>query len=134
MDAFVSQKQRQSLLQVDIVRALERLPGMSQVQEEVLTDIGYSLDAVIVYRGGERIGVEVDGPSHFVGPSLRSPNGSTVLKHRQLRTLEGWNLVSVPYWEWSEICNAIGGRDPTTLESKKQAYMRDLLDGAGAGV
>jgi RAP domain len=129
MDAFVSKQESPSLLQVDIVGTLERLQDVSHVQEEVLTDTGYSLDAVIVYRGN-RIGVEVDGPSHFVGPLLRSPNGSTVLKHRQLRTLGGWKLVSIPYWEWDEICNASGGRDPTTLESKKQSFLRGVLDAA----
>jgi hypothetical protein len=90
MDAFLSAEDTPSRLQFDIVRSLEQLQEVSQVQKEILTDIGYSLDAIIVYRGN-RLGVEVDGPSHFlVGPSWQSsPNGSTVLKHRQLRTLEG---------------------------------------------
>jgi RAP domain len=124
MEAFVSRAGRPSRLQIGIVLALETLQEVSQVQEEVLTDIGYRLDAVIVYQG-IRLGVEVDGPSHFVGPSSQSsPNGKTVLKHRQLQTLEGWNLVSIPYWEWNEICNDTSG--------PKHAYLQKLLDGAVA--
>ena len=34
---------------------------------------------------GNKIGIEVDGPSHFVG---RKPTGSTILKHRQVSTLD----------------------------------------------
>ena len=49
-------------------------------------------------NNGERIAVEVDGPTHFVGRS-HQPTGSTLLKHRQLRYF-GWRLESVPYWEW----------------------------------
>ncbi len=56
---------------------------------------GYSLDLVVEWRD-ERLGVEVDGPSHFVG---REPNGTTLLKRRQLRHL-GWRLVSATHWKW----------------------------------
>ena len=38
---------------------------------------------------GNKIGIEVDGPSHFVG---RKPTGSTLLKHRQVITLDGIKL------------------------------------------
>ncbi len=48
---------------------------------------------------GERVGVEVNGPSHFIG---HDPNSATLLKRRQLRHL-GWRLASVPYWEWNEV-------------------------------
>ena len=34
---------------------------------------------------GNKIGIEVDGPSHFVG---RKPTGSTLLKYRQVNTLD----------------------------------------------
>ena len=38
---------------------------------QVITDEGLSLDVVVVWRG-ERVGVEVDGPTHFVpGASAR---------------------------------------------------------------
>ena len=49
-------------------------------------------------KNGEQVAVEVDGPFHFVGRS-KQPDGSTLLKHRQLRSF-GWRLETVPYWEW----------------------------------
>ena len=63
-----------------------------------MTASGYSIDLVLECDG-TRIGVEVDGPSHFIG---RKPNGATQLKRRQLRNL-GWTLLSVPYWEWDTL-------------------------------
>ncbi len=61
-------------------------------EEEVVLHEGYSLDFVVEWRG-ERIRVEVDGPSHF---QSREPNSATLLKRRQLRHL-GLRLVSVTY-------------------------------------
>ncbi len=59
-----------------------------------------------------KIGIEVDGPSHFVG---RKPTGSTLLKHRQVNTLDEIEVISVPYWEWDKL-----GKDGV----KKQRYLR----------
>ena len=47
------------------------------------------------------MGVEVDGPWHYLVGS-QQPTGSTLMKRRHLRQL-GWELVSVPYWEWDAI-------------------------------
>ncbi len=64
---------------------------------------------------GTKVGIEVDGPSHFVG---RKANGSTILKRRQVSTLDEISVVSVPYWEWDDL-----GKD----RGKKQEYLRNLL-------
>jgi hypothetical protein len=40
------------------------------------------------------------------------------LKRRQVPSIDGIELVSVPYWEWDEV-----GKD----EVKKQEYLRALL-------
>ena len=71
--------------------------GLCLAEEVVLHECD-SLDFVVEW-GGDRLGVEVDGPSHFVG---REPNGAMLLKRQQLRHL-GWRLGSVPYWEWNEL-------------------------------
>jgi RAP domain len=113
-----------SRLQNDVMESLRTVQGISQVEEEVSTDSGYSVDAVVMFRG-ERIAVEVDGPFHFVGQS-QSPNGATALKHRQLRALEGWKLVAIPYWEWNGIDT--GPKKERTY--KKQRYLQNLLDEA----
>ena len=64
---------------------------------------------------GIKVGIEVDGPSHFIN---RDPTGSTLLKRRQVSTLDGIHIISVPYWEWDRF-----GTD----RAKKQEYLRAKL-------
>jgi RAP domain len=113
-----------SRLQNDVVATLRDLQDVSSVEVEVSTPSGYRLDAAIVYQG-VRIGVEVDGPSHFVGRS-QSPNGSTILKRRQVPALESLKLVNIPYWEW----NGIDKGSSHEKKEKKTQYLRTLLDEA----
>ena len=113
-DAFASQESQPSLLQSRVVATLRAME--INVSEEVRTQQGYSLDAVVEFRGG-KVAVEVDGPTHFVGLS-RAPTGSTILKHRQLRSA-GWQLAVIPYWEW----NALEKRD----EEARMQYLEALL-------
>jgi hypothetical protein len=82
--------------------------------EEVLTKSGYRLDALVEVNG-MKMGIEVDGPSHFVG---REPTGSTLLKCRQVHALNGIPIISVPFWEWNKL-----GTD----RGKKQQYLRFAL-------
>jgi RAP domain/FAST kinase-like protein, subdomain 1 len=100
--AFVSAEAAPSWLQNEVMESLRTTQGVSLVEVEVSTPSGYSLDAVVVFHGNRNNGVEVDGPFHFVGQS-KSPNGATLLKRRQLSTLEGWKLITIPYWEWDAI-------------------------------
>ena len=86
-----------SRTQSEVVREI-RSRGFDVDEEQRCQISGYSLDALVVLNDGERIAVEVDGPSHFIGRS-HTPTGATQLKHRQLRHF-GWRLESVPYWEW----------------------------------
>ena len=79
-------------------------------------DSGYRMDAIVKVNG-KTIGVEVDGPSHFIGKG-RSPLARTILKRRQVPSIDGIKLVSVPYWEWGK---------PGNDEVKKQEYLRKLL-------
>lgn len=111
-NAFSSQDIIQSTTQKEVIAELSSI-GLNP-KEEFLTPKGYRLDALLEVNG-KSIGVEVDGPSHFLG---RSPNGSTILKHRQVSHLEGILIVSVPFWEWNEHGEDIG---------KKQQYLRSLL-------
>ena len=97
-DAFVTQEASPSQLQSDVVREI-RSRRVHDVQEEHRCDTsGYSIDALVTLKDGQKVAVEVDGPSHFLGRS-EQPNGATLLKRRQLRHFE-WRLVSVPYWAW----------------------------------
>lgn len=86
----------------------------------------------------QKIGIEVDGPGHFVRlidksgklplcAHLLQPqfddrgenrvNGPTILKHRLLTHL-GWDIVHLPYWEFQELA---GNKED------EMAYCRRLL-------
>ena len=87
-----------------VAQALQKLD--LEPEHEVRVAEGYTLDLVVEYEG-VRIGVEVDGPTHFLGDS-EVPNGATALKHRQLRSL-GWPLLSVPYFSFGADDGGFGG-------------------------
>jgi hypothetical protein len=110
--AFISKLYQSSNLQDDVISVLSSI-GMSP-EEEVLTPSGYRLDALVEVNG-IKVGIEVDGPYHFIN---REPTGSTLLKRRQVSTLDGIHIVSVPYWEWDKL-----GNDHV----KKQIYLRAKL-------
>jgi len=112
-EAFISRVPRSSKLQDDVVSILSSI-GL-QPQEEVLLKSGYRIDAVVEVDG-KQIAVEVDGPSHFIGREL---TGSTILKHRQVASVDGMKVVSVPYWEWDKR-----KEDSDT----KEQYLQSLLD------
>ena len=96
--AFCAKTAQPSQLQRHVANALRAL-GLD-LQEEVRTAQGYSLDVVVCVEG-RKIAVEVDGPSHFVGRTQK-PTGATALKRRQLCAF-GWTLLVVPYWEWDRL-------------------------------
>jgi hypothetical protein len=110
--AFLSQSYQSSIFQDDVISVLSSI-GLRPKEEE-LTSSGYRLDAIVEVNG-TKVGIEVDGPSHFVN---REPTGSTLLKRRQVSTLDGIHIVSVPYWEWDKL-----GKDLV----KKQDYLRSKL-------
>jgi hypothetical protein len=112
-NAFVLTRSRPSALQNDVVFELSAI-GLDP-EEEVLTEIGYRLDAQVKVRG-TKYGIEVDGPFHFFGS--RNPTGSTMLKRRQVTALLGMPLICIPYWEWNENGNN---------SLKKRQYLRSLL-------
>ena len=112
-EEFTNQLPQSSELQKDIMSTLT-LMGI-EVEEEVRTQSGYSLDAVVRDVNGKSIGLEVDGPHHFVN---KKPTGSTILKHRQVAAIDGMPFISVPYWEWNDL-------GQSTFD--KQQYLRDKL-------
>jgi hypothetical protein len=110
--AFISQSFQTSNLQNDVISVLSSI-GL-RPKDEVLTTCGYRLDALVEVNG-VKVGIEVDGPSHFIN---RDATGSTLLKRRQVSTLDDIQITSVPYWEWYEF-----GTD----RAKKQEYLRSKL-------
>ena len=111
--AFTLARSHPSALQSDVILELRAI-GID-LEEEVLTAIGYRLDALAVVRG-TKVGIEVDGPFHFL--ASRNLTGSTMLKRRQVTALTGMPLVFIPYWEWNEQGNN---------SYMKRQYLRNLL-------
>jgi len=116
-DTFINRGVRSSNLQKDVIFELSRM-GM-QLEDEALTSSGYRLD-VVVNIDGKQIGIEVDGPTHFID---KEPTGSTMLKQRQVVNCDGIELVSIPYWEWNELKSS----------NDKERYLRDRLNTCGEG-
>ena len=110
--AFDLRLPQPSRLQNDVISVLSSID--MPLEEEFLTSSGYRLDSLVEVNG-TKLGIEVDGPSHFIN---QEPTGSTLLKRRQVSTLDDIRIVSVPYWEWDKF-----GNDST----KKQDYLRAKL-------
>jgi len=68
-NVFISKHPTLSNFQNDVIAQLSSVGLVPK--EEVLMDSGYHIDA-IVEVSGKTVGVEVDGPSHFIG-KVRSP-------------------------------------------------------------
>eukprot|EP00984_Skeletonema_dohrnii_P022078 scaffold11198_cov103-Skeletonema_dohrnii-CCMP3373.AAC.14 len=95
---FISEEPTVSKLQEEVVAQLSNI-GL-EPKEEVLMGSRYRIDAIVEVNG-KTIGIEVDGPSHFIGRS-KSPLAKTILKRRQVPSIDGIELVTVPYWEWNK--------------------------------
>lgn len=104
-EAFKYSDTSTSRFQRDVVAILRSL-GF-KLEEEFRAHSGYSIDA-LVYIKGEKIGVEVDGPTHFIG---KDPKGHTLLKRRQVLAIDKIRVVSVPYWEWDGLQDEINKKD-----------------------
>jgi hypothetical protein len=113
--AFISHKAflyRLSSFQNDVISVLSSI-GLCPKEEE-LTSSGYRLDALVEVNG-IKVGIEVDGPAHFMN---REPNGRTLLKRRQVNNLDDIPIISVPHWDWQKL---------GSNHSKKQTYLRSIL-------
>jgi len=93
-NAFVHLKSiGRSKLQTTVINHLRKLD--IDVMEEVQVESGYLLDALLTING-KKIGVEIDGPFHFIGRRL---NGVTILKRRLVPNVDNIPIISLPYWE-----------------------------------
>ena len=111
-EKFTNQAIHDSHLQNDIISELDGL-GLAP-NKEYRTKSGYCLDALLNVNG-MLVGMEVDGPTHFVG---RNPAGSTILKHRQVANIDDIEIVSLPYWELNHLVSP----------DQKHQYLKEKLD------
>ena len=109
-----------SKTQSSVSQAMKRI-GMDR-KEEFLVDIqGAQLVAIDMAVPEQKLGIEVDGPTHFIHNmdkwsidhetkrrdghwrwATQEMNGSTALKDRLLQRM-GWTIVHVPFWGWNEV-------------------------------
>ena len=68
----------------------------------------------------DRIAIEFDGPSHFLGMGQdgRVETGKTKMKSRLLKKLK-WRVINIPWFEWKEL----NGRD----KKDKLEYLKRKL-------
>lgn len=100
------------------------LPSTGEAWEsELVLPDGHSLDFA---QRGARIGVEADGPFHYMRRADGGlvPSGATLLKRRQLAAL-GWRIISVPLHEWSALGH---GEDARAQDDARAKYLCQLLD------
>ena len=91
-----------SLLQIDVLTELRQSLGLA-VEDEYVVMGALVVDGAIP---GERVCIEVDGPTHFLTcveeeGQLRE-NGSTLLK-RRLLAQAGWRVVAISFSEWNVL-------------------------------
>ncbi|KAH9051683.1 hypothetical protein Ae201684P_013561 [Aphanomyces euteiches] len=70
---------------------------------EYVMELGYSLDIALVE---EKIGIEVNGPSHYqlrFNPSERYLLGPSLLKLRHVQTRAGWTILQVVYEDFTKV-------------------------------
>jgi len=118
-DAFIMDRANPSHLQDDVINEVASI-GFKPQAEEILSSSGYRLDASIMVHG-EKVGIEVDGPYHFTGCI---PNGHTILKRRQVPTIDNMKIISVPYWEWNALASYSSRR-------KQEYLLRKLNESLG---
>eukprot|EP00892_Ulva_mutabilis_P000033 jgi/Ulvmu1/1002/UM103_0030.1 len=109
---------RPSLLQQAVFNVLQEM-GTKPVQEYLTEDGFYSIDIALFVRGGTRVAIEVDGPSHFAVNDREHVLGDTVARRRALVAC-GWVVISVPYYIWHTLKN----------KAAQAAWLQRMLVGA----
>jgi len=148
-----------SKLQKSVSNVLEKI-GFDHIQEHVLgaddlqaygitlSSTAVNFLSIDIADVESKIGVEVDGPSHFInildealgktnkgkGSRVRTKsgkmwvfewdgerqvNGPTALKDRLLAHL-GWQIIHLPFWEWNNLND----------EASQSTYCKELLNKA----
>ena len=127
--------------QIGFHNVLEHVIDTNEMNDEYGVQLPQSpkeLLSIDIANVEKKIGIEVDGPGHFVrlidkpgkatiNASLKDQfddrgenrvNGPTILKHRLLTQL-GWDIIHLPYWEYQEL-----GGD----QDKEMKYFQSLLE------
>ena len=108
--------ERISRTQSGVLQLVRRLPGCSEAIYEHSTEDGLStMDIALLLRGGQKLAIEVDGPSHFLSDG-KSFSGNTALRNCLLEN-RGWKVVNVSASVWIALNN----------DDKRIAYLKAKL-------
>ena len=125
-----------SKIQSSVSRAMNRI-GVDHEEEYVVTIQDVKLLALDMALPHRKVGIEVEGPSHFIHNmdkwsvvedrrtndqthwswTTQEMNGSTAMKDRLLQK-KGWTIVHVPFWEWYGLKGKASAEDE---------YLRSVL-------
>lgn len=98
----------------------QALMCMGTVQHRMSSQVRASRESkAFINRAGERIALEVDGPSHFAANTL-APGGAMLARHRLLAA-RGWVVISVPYYIWNRLNDA--GRGAWLMQARPHCLM-----------
>lgn len=109
-----------SALQKEVVEGARALLG-AECELEAQVELGgggaaisYRADVLVRLPGADKLLLEVDGPSHFLRPSLVSPTGATALRDRLLdaSTREsGYRRAALRFDAWDSTCGDVAARE-----------------------
>ena len=117
-----------SKLQSSVSRAMNRI-GVDHEEEYLVPIQDVKLLALDMALPDRKVGIEVDGPSHFIHNldkwsvdqetkpreghwswTTHEMNGSTAMKDRLLQK-KGWTIVHIPFWEWDRVQGKTAAED-----------------------
>jgi hypothetical protein len=96
-----------SALQENVYRSVKSRYGETAIMERQIRKL--SVDIGLKFDKKRKIAIEVDGPQHFAR-NVREPLGYTLLRQRLLKQ-KGWDVVSIPHWEWERLSSPAEKRD-----------------------
>ncbi len=100
---LTSVPQKSSKLHMDVAKTLKKMYVNTSFESEYYTH-SYYLDIAFPK---EKIGIEVNGPTHYLSGPLNSSKtpecfGRDCLRNAILEK-SGWTIISIPFWEWDDL-------------------------------
>jgi hypothetical protein len=113
------EEEQQLQLQKEVLSSLKQLPvdwldGPAEHEQTADGAFSVSITGKLV-SSAKQLAVDPEGPRHYRKPD-RGLTGKVVFRHRALAA-RGYQVVSVPYYEWKAMDDAL----------KRQQYLTELL-------
>ncbi|KAK9821911.1 hypothetical protein WJX81_002310 [Elliptochloris bilobata] len=116
---------RTSSTQRAVAEVVESL-GYDYVLEEPACGGLATIDICIRMRDGQKVALEVDGPSHLCANAPHRPMGPTLARNRMVAA-DGYRVISVSTYDWEITIPKAAKLNPASIEEVKLPYWRTLL-------